>query len=105
MTEFITRNYGNKEYEVIIKTDCKEHYKVTEDFARKLIDHAKPQTNADRIRDMSDYELAELFGAIIREREIILLRELREKGVEASIVEMPELTFNAHLEWLQQPVE
>lgn len=42
MTEFITRNYGNKEFEVIIKTDSKEHYKVAEDFARKLIDHEKP---------------------------------------------------------------
>lgn len=57
-TEFITRNYGNKEFEVIIKTDSKEHYKETQDFARKLIDHAKPQTNADRIRSMSDEELA-----------------------------------------------
>ena len=41
MTEFITRNYGNKEFEVIIKTDRKEHYKSAEDFARKLIDHEK----------------------------------------------------------------
>ena len=57
MTEFITRNYGNKEFEVIIKTDSEEHYKETQDFARKLIDHAKPQTNADRIRSMSDEEL------------------------------------------------
>lgn len=45
MTEFITRNYGNKEYEVIIKTDSHEHYKATEDFARRLIDHAKPVTD------------------------------------------------------------
>ena len=57
MTEFITRNYGNKEFEVIIKTDSEEHYKETQDFARKLIDHAKPQTNANRIRSMSDEEL------------------------------------------------
>ena len=58
MTEFITRNYGNKEFEVIIKTDSEEHYKETQDFARKLIDHTKPQTNADRIRSMTDEELA-----------------------------------------------
>ena len=43
MTEFITRNYGNKEFEVIIKTDNKEHYKATGDFARKLIDKEKPE--------------------------------------------------------------
>ena len=62
MTGFITRNYGQKEFEVIIKTDNKDHYKATEDFARKLIDHAKPQTNADRIRAMSDEELAVFLG-------------------------------------------
>ena len=44
MTEFITRNYGNKEFEIIIKTDSPEHYRATEDFARRLIDHAKPVT-------------------------------------------------------------
>ena len=64
MTEFITRNYGNKEFEVIIKTDSEEHYKETQDFARKLIDHAKPQTNADRIRSMNDEELAEFLTDI-----------------------------------------
>lgn len=42
MTEFITRSYGNKNFEIIIKTDSKEHYKATQDFARRLIDHAKP---------------------------------------------------------------
>lgn len=57
MTEFITRNYGQKEFEVIIKTNSQEHYKIAQDFARRLIDHAKPQTNADRIRAMSDEEL------------------------------------------------
>lgn len=45
MTEFITRNYGNESFEVIIKTDSKEHYKATENFARRLIDHAKPVTD------------------------------------------------------------
>ena len=45
MTEFISRKYGNEGYEVIIKTDIHEHYKATEDFARRLIDHAKPVTD------------------------------------------------------------
>lgn len=60
MTEFITRSYGQKEFEVIIKTDSEEHYRGAKDFARRLIGHAKPQTNADRIRAMSDTELLEL---------------------------------------------
>ena len=59
MTEFISRNYGKEGYEIIIMTDVHEHYRATEDFARRLIDHSKPATNADRIRAMSDEELAE----------------------------------------------
>lgn len=60
MTEFISRNYGKEGYEIIIKTDSHEHYRATEDFARRLIDHAKPMRNADRIRSMNDEELANL---------------------------------------------
>jgi hypothetical protein len=45
MTEFISRKYGNEGYEVIIKTDSHEHYRAAEDFARRLIDHAKPVTD------------------------------------------------------------
>ena len=59
MTEFISRNYGNEGYEIIIKTDSHEHYRATEDFARRLIDHTKPATNADKIRAMSDEEITE----------------------------------------------
>ncbi len=39
MTEFISRNYGNKSYEIIIKTKSKEHYKAAEDFAKRLVSH------------------------------------------------------------------
>ncbi len=94
MTEFITRCYGNKEFEVIIKTDSKEHYKQTEDFARKLIDHAKLQTNADRIRAMSDEELAKvpmMFG-------YSCVFQNRECGIEQTC----EMCL---LEWLKQPAE
>jgi hypothetical protein len=45
MTEFFSRKYGNKGYEVIIKTDCHEHYRASEEFARRLIGHAKPVTD------------------------------------------------------------
>ena len=96
MTEFITRNYGNKEFEVIIKTDSEEHYKETQDFARKLIDHAKPQTNADRIRAMSDEELNDLFN------------EIYNAGVEDAVsYEWGQRTnsFEWTMEWLQQPAE
>ena len=85
MTEFITRNYGNKEFEVIIKTDSKEHYRATEDFARRLIGHSKPKTNADIIRSMSDQGLA------------LCLYEIGYVGGWYSKKDA--------LEWLQQPAE
>ena len=56
---------AEKRYEIIINTDSEEHYKATQDFAHKLIDHAKPTTNADRIRAMSDKELAELMRSMM----------------------------------------
>ena len=58
MTEFISRNCGKEGYEIIIKTDSYEHYRAAVDFARRLIDHSKPKTNADRIRAMSDERMA-----------------------------------------------
>lgn len=61
MTEFISRNHGNSCYEIIIKTTDHKHYKESEDFARRLIDHAKPQSNGDRIRAMVD----EVLGAFL----------------------------------------
>lgn len=57
MTEFISRKFGQDEFEVIIKTDSKENFKATEDFARKLIDHAKPP--ACRGGEMTDNEITE----------------------------------------------
>lgn len=62
MTEFVSRKYGDEGYEIIIKTDSEEHYKAAEAFARHLIDHAKPMTAADKIRAMSDRELASFFA-------------------------------------------
>ena len=96
MTEFISRSYGQDEFEVIIKTDNKEHYKKAEDFSRKLIDHAKPQTNADRIRAMSDEELEDLF------------REVYNDGCDDATAwewGIRQNTFIWDEEWLQQPAE
>lgn len=93
MTEFITRNYGSKEFEVIIKTDSRDHYLSAQDFARKLIDHAKPQTNADRIRAMSDEELAHELAMVAGwERE--QYKKAKSIGIEKVM-----------MDWLQQPAE
>ena len=60
MTEFISRNYGNEGYEIIIKTDSHDHYRATEEFARRLIDHSKPATNTEKIRAIIHDKLSEL---------------------------------------------
>ena len=65
----------------------------------------KPQTNADRIRAMSDDELAKLLWAILHERDVIMIEKLSEQGIEASLIETPGRDIAAHLEWLKQPVE
>lgn len=95
MTEFITRNYGQKEFEVIIKTDSKDHYKQAEEFSRKLIGHAKPQTNAQKIRAMSDEELCNwLF-----QRDCTNIAAFLEHG-GMGVMDAVQL-----LDWLQQPAE
>ena len=103
MTEFISRNYGNNAFEVIIKTDSKEHYKATEDFARRLIDHKKPMTNADHIRAMNDSELA----AFLAEHDVKMsCQRLYEKGYTPTATQLSVITttlIRTYLGWLQMP--
>ena len=95
MTEFITRSCkAESRYEVIIKTDSEEHYKATEDFARRLIDHEKPKTNADRIRAMSDEELVKLLSRFSAYSCIF-----HDKDCEH------ESCVDCCKEWLKQPAE
>lgn len=104
MTEFITRNHGQKEFEVIIKTDNKDHYKATEDFARKLIDHAKPQTNADRIRAMSEEELA----AWIVEKTVYQESAFSSPSYLNFLTQRDdtkESAINGTVKWLKQPAD
>lgn len=105
MTEFISRNYGNEGYEIIIKTDSHEHYRATEDFARRLIDHTKPVTNAQKIRAMSDEEITEFVCRngintlcdIICGGECNAIASFKKSGDEAC----KEIV----MKWLQQPSE
>ena len=98
MTEFISRNYGNEGYEIIIKTDSHEHYRATEDFARRLIDHSKPMRNADKIRAMSDEELAVLLA-----HETYRMAKPVFDVCGYGITE--EFIFAQRLKWLKQPAE
>ena len=95
MTEFISRKYGKEGYEIIIKTDSHEHYRATEDFARRLIDHSKPATNADRIRSMNDEELALWICGVYDIEE--------ENGKFINGIIIPGYAPHDIEEWLQQP--
>ena len=95
MTEFISRNYGNEGYEIIIKTDSHEHYRATEDFARRLIDHTKPATNIEKIM------------AIIHDK---LLKLLYEEICDIRTAEECSCYDDGDcdqciLDWLKQPSE
>ena len=99
MTEFISRKHGKEGYEIIIKTDSHEYYKATEDFARRLVSHSKSATNSDRIRNMTDEELA-MFLCNFRScdaDEYICEGCKAEKYCRAGHV--------GTIDWLQQPAE
>ena len=54
---------GNGEYRLQFETDNKEHYLLMQSTARRCVDCVQ-MTNADRIRSMSDEELAEFLTHI-----------------------------------------
>ena len=94
MTGYTLYKYSKEGYEIIIKTDSHEHYKATVDFAKRLLGHPKPQTNADHIRSMSDEELVEFI-------KNIKVRAALCKAVKNNDA-FEEL---CSAEWLQQPAE
>ena len=95
MTGYTLYKYSKEGYEIIIKTDSHEHYRATEEFARRLIDHAKPMRNAEKIRVMSDDELAEW------------LTEFANEAFAAGAIGVGDALMTEHdrLTWLQQPAE
>ena len=95
MTEFISRNCGKEGYEIIIKTDSHEHDKAAESFARRLIDHSKPMTNAQKIRAMSDEEL----------RNWLFQRDCTNIAAFLEYGGMGVMNAVQLLEWLKNPSE
>ena len=95
MTEFISHNYGKEGYEIIIKTDSHEHYNAAESLARRLINHSKPMTNAQKTRTMIDEEMCNwLF-----QRECTNIAAFLEYG-GMGVMNVVQL-----LDWLQQPLK
>lgn len=69
-------------------------------YKKQLEKQEKLQTNADRIRAMSDEELAELFYGFCDNGERCVYCPLYEKSCAGVHSDVPKW-----LEWLQQPVE
>ena len=62
-TRFNTQ-VGNGEYRLQFETDNREYYLLMQETARRCVD-GKPMTNAQKIRAMSDEELAEFIRSIV----------------------------------------
>ena len=74
------------------------------EFVLDAYKECKP-TNADRIRAMTDEELAEMITSMLSERDKIMLKKLYDFGIYATLVEDLSESFEYHLNWLKQESE
>lgn len=84
----------------ITKEWCEGFPEVCEHWTPK-----KPKTNADRIRAMSDRELAEFMAERnVNESTVLLLN--KDHGLTATQIKaMKHNVYCALMQWLQQPAE
>lgn len=61
----------------------------------------KPQTNADRVRAMTDEELAELLTAVAQKSANKLCESLKSVEVDLSSCDF-HILYEAHLNWLKK---
>ena len=87
---------NDRVYEITFRADNIEQIKQIRNFMYTLDDHAKPMTNGDRIRSMTDEELAEF------------ILDKRENGTcfnNKCYYYVPNKGCDdCTLEWLKQPV-
>lgn len=63
-------------------------------------------TNADKIRAMSDEELADAITQLMRNHRRSMIKELQNAGLigqDVNMIDVPALVKLAHLKWLQEP--
>ena len=94
-TEFNTQ-VGNGKYCLQFETDNEAHYLLMQSAARRCIDHAH-MTNADKIRSMTDEELALWICGVYDIEE--------ENGKFINGIIIPGYAPHDIEEWLQQPAE
>ena len=76
-----------------------EIYPCKADIFQKIYTEDKPKTNADRIRAMSDEDLAYILGKFCKGMAYCIVCPLYGSGCPMSS------NFNDWMKWLQQPVE
>ena len=94
-TEFNTQ-VGNGEYRLQFETNNEAHYLLIQSAARRCIDHAH-MTNADKIRSMTDEELALWICGVYD------IEEENGKFINGTII--PGYAPHDIEEWLQQPAK
>jgi hypothetical protein len=62
-------------------------------------------TVADWIRSSTDEELAAFITKLLSARDHAMSEKLDKLGIPNSLIEIPEVSFLMHLEYLQQPME
>ena len=94
-TRFNTQ-VGNGEYRLQFETDNKEYYLLMQSTARRCVDSAH-MTNADRIRSMTDEEMALWICGVYDIEE--------ENGKFINGIIIPGYAPHDIEEWLQRPAE
>lgn len=97
---------SNGEYRLQFETDNKEHYLIMQSSARRCVDRAH-MVNADRIRAMSDEELAKFIDDIaqsVADGEYCTAF-LNVKNFPYSCEDTKKACVAHVVDWLQQPAE
>lgn len=77
-------------------------FRLPEPVAEKLAEaYYRKRTNADRIRGMSDEELAELLTAVAEKSADKLCESLKSVEVDLSNCNF-HILYEAHLDWLKK---
>ena len=79
--------------------------KVTKDLLNALDSVKKPQTNADRIREMTDEELAKILNAFTAYFEECNRSVEDTDCHDCELCELCSLGEGKAIEWLQKPVK
>lgn len=79
--------------------------KVTKELLKEMEQGTKPETNADKIRAMSDREIAAFLAGKFTDHETEKSVQKGEVLTATYISEMAHTWFVAWMQWLQQPAE